>query len=134
MIRPELRDAREIEPKTRVPASQRTPERDEVAAWVEEQFVDGDEAFGAWTFSDMADEVGFSRTHVTKVLELYFDPVTDSDDDAGPLSDALDDIEQTGDGYRAGLRDGFREGVRFALQNAELLQTDELLEETQDER
>jgi hypothetical protein len=122
MIRPDLRDAQAIQRKRNVPDSQRTPQRDEVAEWITDQFVDGDESFGAWTLSDIADEVGYSRTHVTTVVDLYFEPATSHNDD--PVLDALGgaDIEQSGDGYQAGLRDGFREGVRFALENPELFE------------
>ncbi|MGB9966102.1 hypothetical protein [Halobacterium hubeiense] len=72
MVSEEIRNATQLRRRTRVPAEHRTPDRTEVADWIEEHAAD---EWGRWTSSDVEKEVDYSRQHVDNVLEHYFAPV-----------------------------------------------------------
>jgi hypothetical protein len=74
---PAIVDASEIARKPHVPDEHRTPSRDDVADYIETEIV----AAGEWPkpVKHIADELDCSRSHVTKVLDLYFTSVSDRD-------------------------------------------------------
>ncbi|TQQ78608.1 hypothetical protein EGH24_13885 [Halonotius terrestris] len=74
---PAIVDASDIAPKSHVPDEHRTPARDEVAQFIEEEILAAD----AWPVSmvELAERTGYSRSHVTTTLENYFEPVSGPD-------------------------------------------------------
>lgn len=71
MSRARIREAGALRRRQRVPDSDRTAARDEVADWIEEHAADD---WVSWTMTAVAEEVGYSREHVAKTLEAYFEP------------------------------------------------------------
>jgi AraC-like DNA-binding protein len=68
---PAITSASDIERKSHVPDEHRTPARDEVAQFIEEEILAAD----AWPVSmvKLAERTGYSRSHVTTTLEKYFE-------------------------------------------------------------
>lgn len=69
----------EIERKTDIPDDVRTPGKDEVADYIEEEIIDA----GRWPMDviDIAEEVDYSRQHTTNVLKQYFAPAVETAND-----------------------------------------------------
>lgn len=122
MVRTRIRDAETLQRKSNVPTDLQTPDRSDAADWIECHVVNGTRDWTEWTITEIADETGWSRTHISNTLEAYFDAASDDDPILTALGMDSRDLEQSGTDYRAGLRDGFREGVRFALENEKLLE------------
>jgi hypothetical protein len=86
--------------------------------------VDGDRNWSDWTIVEMAEQCQWSRQHLSSVLDGYFDPegtelVWDK------LAEASIDVDGP-ESYERGFKDGFAEGLRWGLENEEMLT--ELLE------
>lgn len=110
MVSARIKEATALQRKRVVPDSDRTPARDDAADWIEANVVSED-VWPEWTISAIADEAGYSREHISKVLDLYFDPAGQAG--SGPLAEALGgavDAEASAD-YRAGYRDGFADAL-----------------------
>lgn len=121
MVRPELKSATRLRRKDSVPPGERTPDREQLADWIEEHVIDGDEVWYNWTMTEIADATGYSRTHVSNTLDAYFEPATNDDRGAvlGRLADELGETAAEGD-YHAGFVDGFERGIRFAREHPDL--------------
>lgn len=118
MVRASLKEASRIERKPHVPDKHRTHDRTKVADWIEEHAAN---EWQDWKHREIAEETGYSRQHVDKVVEYYFQPEGESGD-----VEALADILELGDVttlqqafgvdvsrelliYRMGYRDGQRD-------------------------
>lgn len=121
MVRHELKTAPRIRRKDPVPAEHRTEARDQLADWIDEHVVGGERDWYHWTQTEIGDAYGCSRQHVSDVLDAYFEPADQPRDPLAELAAELGDGDRAGEGYVAGLRDGFTEGVKFALENQDAL-------------
>lgn len=118
MVRASLKEASRIERKPHVPDKHRTPDRTKVADWIEEHAAN---EWQEWTHAEIAEETGYSRQHVDKVVEYYFQPEGESSDvealadelgvgDVTTLQQALGaDVSRELLIYRMGYRDGQRD-------------------------
>lgn len=106
MSRARIREANELQRKASIPASDRTPARDEVARWIDEHAADD---WVNWTMTDIAEEVDRSREHVAKTLELYFEPVGEGSELADLLGGQAPSDQSSE--YRAGYSDGFADAL-----------------------
>lgn len=127
MVKAAIKEASSLQRKRHVPDSDRTPKREDVADWIETEIVESDERWQDWTISDIANEYDCSRQHVSNVLDAYFEPERDNRSPLGQLASVGLDADASGEGYQEGYRDGFEAGVRFALEESDLLS--ELLDE-----
>jgi len=104
MSRARIREAGALQRKQRVPDSDRTAARDEVADWIEAHAADD---WVEWTMTAVAEEVGYSREHVAKTLEAYFEPAgADGRSELAELLGGEAPTEQSSE-YRAGFSEGF---------------------------
>jgi len=102
----ELRSADRIVRKDHIPDSERTEERDDVADWIDEHAAD---EWRKWTFTDIADELGFTRQHISNTVKTYYRPAGHEEDaeELGQLSER--DLRI----YRRGYRDGYEDARRY---------------------
>jgi hypothetical protein len=103
MSRARIREAGALQRKQRVPDSDRTAARDEVADWIEAHAADD---WVDWTMTAVAEEVGYSREHVAKTLEAYFEPAGGERSELAELLGGEAPTEQSSE-YRAGFSEGF---------------------------
>lgn len=75
MVSDEIRNAAQIRRRTRVPPEDRTPDRTQVADWIEEHAAG---EWSRWSASQVAEETSYSRQHVDNVLQHYFEPVREA--------------------------------------------------------
>ena len=79
----------EIERKTNVDDDIRTPGKDEVADYIEEEVIEA----GRWPMDiiEIADEVGYSRQHTTNVIREYYAPVNAEPEDTDESTEEASD-------------------------------------------
>lgn len=117
MVRATLKEATALQRKARVPDSDRTPDRDKVADWIEANVIHGDWDWSDTTISEIAEEIDYSRQHVATTLDYYFDPLTAGRDD--PVSRLIESIPRVdgSDDFRDGFREGWAAGVGWGLRH-----------------
>lgn len=123
MVRAAIHEATALRRRSYVPDADRTPDRDDAADWLEEHLVDGDWDWQETSISEISEATGYSRQHIATTLEHYFEPV-DGDGrriQLGELAMAAVDREASGEDFESGFRQGFEAGVRFVVENQELI-------------
>jgi len=121
MVRAEIKQASELRRKRYVPDSERTPDRDEMADWIESHIVEGDWNWSETTISEISETSGFSREHVARVLDAYFEPASGGQSEVrAQIAMAAVDQQASGDGFEDGFRQGFEAGIAFVLEHDEL--------------
>lgn len=119
MVKARLKEASALRRKQNLTDEVRTARRDELADWIEAEFVNGEKDWQVWTMTDMAEEFGCSRQFVSDVLDAYFEPASSESD----LPEILTpDVERDGT-YKEGYRDGFLDGMRQAVENYDEFKT-----------
>lgn len=122
MVRPEIKQATALRRRAHVPDEKRTPDRDEMADWIEANIVEGDWEWDKTTISEISEETDFSREHVARVLDSYFDPRSGGQSELlAELAMSAVDSEASGESFENGYRQGFEAGIKFTLENQELL-------------
>lgn len=101
-MRPEIKHARRITRRASVRPEHTTEDRDRAADWIEENVVRSERPYADWTVTEMAVESGWSRQHISNVLDRYFEPVRDS---GGKRLEQID--ADVSDEYRQGFVDGW---------------------------
>lgn len=125
MVRAAIKEASALRRKDFVPDDRRTSQRDRLADWIDETIVEGEWDWQETTISDIAAETDYSREHVARVLDIYFDPADGGRSDVvAELAMAAVDTDASGDDYQTGFRDGFEAGLLFALEHDDLIQPD----------
>jgi hypothetical protein len=125
MVRAAIKEATELQRKQFVPDHERTPDRDELADWIEREIVDGAREWADMTISEIHEETGWSREHVARVLDGYFEAASGDRDELDRLLQSMPS-PSGGDEYQQGYRAGWNDCLRWSLQNREKLA--ELLE------
>jgi len=121
MVRAEIKEASELRRKRYVPDSDRTPDRDAMADWIDSHIVQGDWDWSETTISEISEASGFSREHVARVLDTYFDPGAGGQSEIiAQMAMAAVDQQASGDGFEDGFRQGFEAGIAFVLEHDEL--------------
>lgn len=128
MVRAAIKEADELQRRPYVPEQDRTPDRDDAADWLEAELVDGDRSWGQTTIVELSEasgnsgESGYSREHIARTLDKYFDPK------GGGRSAILEELASAAvtesnrsDDYEGGFQDGFETGLKFALEHEQLL-------------
>jgi len=116
MVRAALKQARRIERQDYVPDSRRTPDRDDAADWLESELVTGDRDWPETTIVELSEISGWSRGHIARTLDAYFEPAAGSRGDVlAELASEIDNVDPSGTEYADGFRDGFEAGMEFCL-------------------
>jgi len=116
MPRDEIKNADELQRRTYVPESERTPDRDDAADWLEAELVTGDRDWPETTIVELSEISGWSREHIARTLDAYFEPGAGSRGDVlAELASEIDNVDPSGTEYADGFRDGFEAGIEFCL-------------------
>lgn len=112
MVRESIKQSPRIKRKKSIPASNRTPGRDEAAKWIQEHVIDED-AWSETTIKGISEESGWSRQHIANTLEMYFEPTEEFAEDEEQIIDRemlnlLLDVHRIG--YRQGYDDAMQQG------------------------
>lgn len=88
--------------RQQVPEGNRTEARDAAASWIEDEVLSEDR----WpmTYTNMAEESGWSRQHIANTIENYFVEVDTEDDQIGH------EVSNVFEAYRRGYSDGWEDG------------------------
>lgn len=111
MVNAKIKEASKLRRKAVVPDADRTPARDEAADWIEDNVVNNDR-WHSVTITEIADGAGFSREHISNVLDRYFEPQSQQADDLTLLLGNDVPSEQSAE-YRQGFADGFRQALNL---------------------
>jgi len=121
MVRAEIKQASELSRTHHVPDRDRTPDRDEMADWIDSHIVQGDWDWPETTISEISDAAGFSREHVARVLDTYFEPASGGQSEVlSEIAMAAVDQQASGTDFEQGFRQGFEAGIGFVLEHDEL--------------
>jgi len=121
MVRAAIKEATDLQRKAHVPDHDRTPDRDELARWIDKEIVNGGLDWSETTIQDISQMADWSREHVSNVLDRYFVPASQAGGgDITQLIQALPTPDGN-DEFEAGYRSGFADGARWALENREML-------------
>jgi len=122
MVRAVIKEATDLQRKAYVPDYDRTPDRDELAQWIDGEIVNGDLDWSQTTIQEISEMAGWSREHVSNTLDRYFVPASQAGGgDITQLIQALPTPDGN-DNFQSGYRSGFSDGVRWALENRETLE------------
>lgn len=124
MVSTALRNATRLVRKQSIPESDRTPERDKAADWIDEHAADDWED---WNFTDIEDETDWSRQHIANTVEKFFEPA-DAMHQSSQGSSVPADVRQSQpvdlgqeqlpqwvlDAVKEAYRDGYRDGIQDA--------------------
>lgn len=91
--------------RRQIPQGKRTEARDAAASWIEENVIEEDR----WplTYTEMAEESGWSRQHIANTIEYYF-----AEADTESQEVMQDEFASRFEAYRAGFNDGWEEGYK----------------------
>jgi len=124
MVRDSIKDADALQRRSYVPEEQRTSDRDAAADWLESELVNDNRDWAETTLVSLSDESGWSREHIARTIDSYFDPA-----DGPTRSQIIEEIvtaavnaDHSGKDYPAGFRDGFTAGLDFARTHEETVQ------------
>lgn len=110
MVRARIREASALRRKPQVRDGDRTPDRDEVAEFIAEHVADD---WDEWTITEIAERTGYSREHVSNVLDRYFEPQGQvATTELEEMLDAQVPTEQSSE-YRRGFADGFQQALQL---------------------
>lgn len=90
-----------------VPESDRTPDRDKAAEAIETMWPA--------TFTEIGEETGFSRQHISNTFDLYFEEIHEGKkklEKGGEVTIEIPDDVDDPAAYVEGYMDGFRDGMK----------------------
>jgi len=120
MVRARIREATELTRRQAVPDADRTPARDAAADCIETYLAEHD--WPETTIVELAEHCDWSREHISKTLDAYFDPAGIGEPD--PMADLVATLSEEGEGTatQQAYRDGVLDTIAWLLDNPDVVE------------